>query len=465
MIRRILPVFLLLFILIVNTFGPAGAQDGQPSGPVYVVQAGDTLWEIALRFGVSMDSLQRANGLSDPGQIKAGDELIIPGMEGIQGKLVTTEIGFGESLRSLSRRYRVPISTLAQLNHLATPFDLYVGKNLVIPESSSQDAPVKRIALASGESLLELAILQGSDPWSIASGNEISSTWSILPGDVMQIPGGEAAGPGSLPPEISAVSLTTMMQGKTAVLHVSGQENLQLSGSVLGFPLHFFPVAPGEWVALDGVYAMQNPGLYPLELKAGTSGDQEFQFVQSVYVNAGDFLQDVPITVDPAGLDPAVTRPEDEEWSALAAPATAEKMWSGAFQFPAEKVYSDCFPSTFGRRRSYNGSPYNYFHTGLDVCGGVGDDIYAAASGVVVFAGKLTVRGNATMIDHGWGVYTAYMHQSEILVKPGDRVEAGQLIGRVGRTGLRITGPHLHFEVLVGGVQVDPSDWLNQEYP
>ena len=56
------------------------------------------------------------------------------------------------------------------------------------------------------------------------------------------------------------------------------------------------------------------------------------------------------------------------------------------------------------------------------------------------------------------------MHQSEILVNEGDRVEQGQLIGRVGNTG-RVEGPHLHFEVLVGGVPVNPLDWLNQEYP
>jgi murein DD-endopeptidase MepM/ murein hydrolase activator NlpD len=69
------------------------------------------------------------------------------------------------------------------------------------------------------------------------------------------------------------------------------------------------------------------------------------------------------------------------------------------------------------------------------------------------------------MINHGWGVYTAYMHQSEILVKVGDIVKAGQLIGQVGRTGLRITGPHLHLEVWVGGIQVDPIDWLSKEFP
>jgi murein DD-endopeptidase MepM/ murein hydrolase activator NlpD len=69
------------------------------------------------------------------------------------------------------------------------------------------------------------------------------------------------------------------------------------------------------------------------------------------------------------------------------------------------------------------------------------------------------------MINHGWGVYSAYMHQSQVLVKVGDRVEAGQLIGKVGGTGLRVTGPHLHFEILVGDVQVDPMDWLSQVYP
>jgi murein DD-endopeptidase MepM/ murein hydrolase activator NlpD len=82
----------------------------------------------------------------------------------------------------------------------------------------------------------------------------------------------------------------------------------------------------------------------------------------------------------------------------------------------------------------------------------------------VVFTRELTVRGNATMIDHGWGVYTAYMHQAEIRVEAGDRVEAGQVIGAAGQTG-RVSGPHLHLEVWVGGVQVDPMEWLLQEFP
>jgi murein DD-endopeptidase MepM/ murein hydrolase activator NlpD len=76
----------------------------------------------------------------------------------------------------------------------------------------------------------------------------------------------------------------------------------------------------------------------------------------------------------------------------------------------------------------------------------------------------LTVRGGVVVIDHGWGVYTAYDHLSEFLVHVGDMVQPGQVIGLGGSTG-RSTGPHLHWEVWVGGAQVNPLDWLTRAYP
>lgn len=99
-----------------------------------------------------------------------------------------------------------------------------------------------------------------------------------------------------------------------------------------------------------------------------------------------------------------------------------------------------------------------YYHTGLDFYG-QNVPIYAPADGIVVFADALTVRGNATYIDHGWGVFSGYLHQSEMYVQAGDRVERGQVIGQVGATG-RVTGPHLHWEIWVGGVPVEPLDWV-----
>ena len=91
-------------------------------------------------------------------------------------------------------------------------------------------------------------------------------------------------------------------------------------------------------------------------------------------------------------------------------------------------------------------------------------DIYAAAPGKVVFTGPMLLHGNTTLIDHGWGVYSLYAHQSEFLVQEEQQVSAGVLIGRVGSTG-RSSGPHLHWEIWVGGIQVNPLDWVDNTYP
>ena len=94
----------------------------------------------------------------------------------------------------------------------------------------------------------------------------------------------------------------------------------------------------------------------------------------------------------------------------------------------------------------------------------VATPIYAPAPGVVVWAGPLQVRGNTTIIDHGWGVYTGYWHQAGILVQTGEQVETGQEIGSIGSTGL-VTGAHLHWELWVSGVQVDPLQWAREVMP
>ncbi len=208
---------------------------------------------------------------------------------------------------------------------------------------------------------------------------------------------------------------------------VSSTPGISLTGSLAGHPLQFFSEDDGRYVSLQGVHAMIDPGLYPLTISmtlpiSGTDRIAPYAFSQSVLVSSGDYPFDPVLVVSPETIDPAVTKPEDAQWSALTATATPQKMWDGGFTSPAPPPFSDCWPSLFGNRRSYNGSEYAYYHSGLDFCGGVGTEILAPADGRVVFAGPLTVRGNATIIDHGWGIYTGYLHQSEILVKVGDMV-------------------------------------------
>lgn len=472
-------------------YANAHSQD-QPEGAVYVVQSGDSLWSIAARFRVSVQDLAAANGLGAGSALNVGDRLKIPGLEALQGTLTTLVVPFGESLASLSRRSGVAPTILAQLNHLSSPGELYAGSTLVVLEQAAPPISGERSVLLPGQSLLELAAAHGVSTWDYIQTNQLSGSAAVLPGSVLSLPGAAvpisptlgaptqgapvegaeiSAPPGSLPPVISQARLAPepFVQGQAAAIELRALDGMTLAGSLAGRRIHIFSDGPGRYAGVQGIHAMTEPGLYTLEIsgtlpQAAPYYGAPFAFSQGVLVTAGNYPFDPVLTVSPETIDPAVTAPEDAQWFALTAPVTPEKLWQGQFQSPALPPYNDCWPSLYGNRRSYNGSAYTYFHTGLDFCGGVGADIVAPAAGKVVFAGPLTVRGNATVIDHGWGVYSAYLHQSEILVKVGDIVKPGQVIGKVGGTG-RVTGPHLHWEIWAGGVQVDPMVWLEQTFP
>lgn len=98
-------------------------------------------------------------------------------------------------------------------------------------------------------------------------------------------------------------------------------------------------------------------------------------------------------------------------------------------------------------------------HSGLDIATREGSEVVAPATGVVIFAGEKAAYGNCIVVDHGRDLTTLYGHLSAILVKPGDKVERGQHIGKVGNTG-RSTGPHLHYEVRVNSVPVNPRRYV-----
>jgi murein DD-endopeptidase MepM/ murein hydrolase activator NlpD len=135
-----------------------------------------------------------------------------------------------------------------------------------------------------------------------------------------------------------------------------------------------------------------------------------------------------------------------------------------------QSVLKDMLPNSSPVTVAYRSSSYgwrsdpftgeNAFHEGLDFPGPAGTPIYAAADGIVTTAEDSAGYGKLVKIEHGSGLETRYGHNSNLMVKAGERVAKGQLIAEMGSTG-RSTGPHLHYEIRLNGNALDPRQYLN----
>lgn len=463
--------FLISFLLVLTltAVGPVQAQEDTAQGAVYIIQPGDTLWTIARKLHVSYSNLLAENNLTEDSSIYPGDRLTIPGLENVSGALVTTNVSYGESLSSLSDRYQISEDTLIRLNRLTSPMELYSGVSLVLVGDEEGELPVlegKRIALRSGQTTLEAAAEEGINPWQMVADSGVQGTWDFVPGEVVRIAGEGQGGPGGFPGAVKRVeySPNLFVQGNTMVFRVTAPDEITLEGTFGERPLHFFSYGEG-YVALQGISAVANSGLRTVSIRGQLADGTPFAHRQAVQIQSGNFdyvrINGVPANTVSVKLSQA----EQEKLARHARKASPDKKWKGKMSLPIPSQYGTPYP-LYGDRRSFNGSAFNFYHSGIDFSTYAFDvDVYAAAPGKVVYTAKNSpIYGGVTMIDHGWGVYTAYGHQAEILVQEGQRVREGDVIGKVGNTG-RSTGPHLHWEVWVGGTQVDPINWLEKAYP
>lgn len=463
MLRRLLILILFAFSTVIYPTQRAYAQDGGTAE--YEVQTGDTLYSIAIRFDLSLQDLMDANQLNSESILSTGMRLKIPGLEGMTGLLTAVDVPLGQNLTSLSRFYRLSKADLVALNRLTSPAEIYTGASHILPVSDQVAmSPVGN--LSPGESWLELAAQADLNPWLLSAENSIENTQAALPGTVLydQAEDGVANTGNALFPVISRLELAPLplVQGSTAVLKMAGSEDISPAGTLNGIALAFHSLGNNEYVALQGIHVMSEPGLTSLSLELTDSEGNRSDYEQIVLLTDGFYPRDEPLTVDPTTIDKANTAPEDKLIFDHIIPVTEPRRWEGVFKVPVDEPV--CIRSWYGNRRSYNGSDYVYFHTGLDygVCANLNS--YAPAPGKIVFAESTTVRGNAVLIDHGWGVYSGFWHLSKILVSVGQEVNAGELVGEVGATG-RVTGPHLHWEVWVNQVQVNPQEWLDRPIP
>jgi len=466
--KRILSIIIALMFLL-SSIKTINAQDESPN-PVYIVQSGENLTEIAEKFGISVTDLISANNIVDSNVISEGTQLVIPGITGISGVLTTTPVEFGETFSSILRRYRISQENFQILNAITSPAEIYVGSNLVLPEGQDEDAFNSSVVLGADDSLLEAALRSNNNPWYLGSINqEYQST--TLPGEVLFYYAADSQGfSSSLSAHISKIELSPLpiVQGHTSVIRIYTDSAASITGSLGDYKLNFFQDESGQfYYALQGIHAMATPGLMDLRLDGQFDAGDTFSAEQMVLMETGNYPNE-ELTVESTTIEQEVNERESADIAQILSPISEKKMWSGPLRYPVDGSLDNntmAFTSYFGSRRSYNGGQYYGFHGGLDFLVVVNSlNIYAPAPGTVAYTGTMDVRGNTIFIDHGQGVYTGYAHLSEIQVNVGDHVDTGQIIGQIGKTG-RVTGPHLHWDVWVNGNTVDPFDWVDNTYP
>ena len=216
-----------------------------------------------------------------------------------------------------------------------------------------------------------------------------------------------------------------------------------------------YEIAPNKYRALIPTTPLEKAGGRTIKIDAGGES-------KNIPIQVGSRKFTVQrINLPPGKAGVSATKYELQRANEFRAVRSPEKLWNGTFVKPSQARMS----TPYGVRRYYNGKFANdYYHRGLDFAGGTGSPVVAPAAGRVVLVGTVSqgfrVHGNVIGVDHGQGVASIFMHLSKILVKEGDVVKPGQLIGKIGSTGAS-TGPHLHWGLYVNGKSISPMPWLN----
>jgi murein DD-endopeptidase MepM/ murein hydrolase activator NlpD len=376
-------------------------------------------------------------------------------------------------LLSIANLYDVTIDELATINNLANPDAIYVGQTLLvggtvldIADQSTGETTVVTHVVQPGETLFRIATQYGTTMNVIQDANAISDPELLFVGQELIIPDVEIPELAlDLPDVVTQLDLMprVLIEGQSGRVRVVTNAPATLSGQFLDRELIVISepnntihtiFVPIPLYTPTGVYTMQLT-VYP---SAGTAVNVvlNIQIVSGAYGSVSVILPDDKIPL----ISPAV---EDNEFNLLQSVTSQfnpERYFDGPLSLPATAVMN----APFGSRRSYNGGLFDHFHSGADFAGAPGSPVMASAPGKVVLADTLNIRGVSVMIDHGWGIYTGYSHMSERYVQLGDFVSTGQIIGIVGTTG-RATGAHLHWELWVNGVVVDPMQWVRQSFP
>jgi len=259
-------------------------------------------------------------------------------------------------------------------------------------------------------------------------------------------------------------------QGHTSAVFIKTSELVtKVKANMFGKDYECYPVKLNSIQGhlnrlLIGVNVQENTGIHPIKILVTDQMDRSFEKTFFAKVSKTKFTHGGYIKLSPEKqkvmMDKSKTREDNaKRWKAYEqAKKTESQLWQGLFIRPT----SGALTSAFGKYREYNTGVKRH-HLGTDIANQVGTAIYAGNSGIITLVDNLHVYGQTVIINHGQGVSTSYNHLSKIKVKVGNQVKKGEEIGLMGATG-QVTGPHLHWGMVVNGTAVDAEQWTDQNF-
>lgn len=489
--------FMLLFLFICFARLSLAQEQSTSVLAMHVVQRGENLFRIALQYNLFAEEVAKANGITDNDSIVVGQRLIIPLILGMPDKPLTHTALAGETIHSIATAYGKTAQELLALNNLADEARVYVGQRLIIipgePAPSNSEASAAELqpespqplaldsansagviigdpdfsfvhTVQAGDTVFDIGARFNMTVSDIARENNLRDPTQIFIGQRLVIPGIEPPRLAhDLPNIVTSFTIDPLIleAGRTARFQVETALPVLMSGTFLGRSLRI--IASDDKTrqnVIVGIPLSTEQGVYPLRLDLMQEAGSPVSINANLQIIAGGYgFENITIN-NTELLAPAIENAELDLLTRITTPFSQEKHWQASLSLPAAATMN----ARFGTLRSYNGSPYDRYHRGVDFAGATGAAVLAAADGIVVLADLLKIRGYTTVIDHGWGLYSVYAHQHSIQAGLGEQVSSGQVIGTIGSTG-RSTGPHLHWEVWLNGVNVDPLQWVQQVFP
>jgi murein DD-endopeptidase MepM/ murein hydrolase activator NlpD len=463
-LRRMIATFWLVTSLAlpfaVVTLVGAGTSARASSGVVaHEIRAGETLDTLSLRYGVPVEQLVLANGLTDPLHVYAGQTIALP--RTTDDNLTIHTIRAGETLSAIARRYGVTVDQIVQANGLLDRNDIQAGQQVVIPAVLSENALESTVSylVLRGDSLYRIALVFGVSVDDLLAVNNLATPNAIYPGLILRIPVPTALGTPEGEAAADTGGLTYVVQQGDTLARIALRYEVTVDGLVSANGL----------TSADRIYPGQ---VLSVPDAGGAARVAPAQTAVAHIVQLGETLAQIAARYGVTVHSLAVANDLEESVAiypglALSIPSAQSGSTSVSY---ANTGTGQC------EGVSVNQAGTGYFilptqtyvitqrflpwHAGIDLAGDLGSPIYASDNGTVVYAGWNTVGyGNLVILDHGNGWRTYYAHLSEVYAECGAWMSRGDILGAMGSTG-NSTGPHLHFEMLRFGIPVNPEGYL-----